>query len=800
MSIDDRHLISPNLPIRESRKAFQTRRVQSQVGQENGVAKTANPFIRHALIIGVFAAAALLGIISGVLFAYSPDLPIISDLDNYTPGTITRIHARGGELVGEFATERRVILEYDEIPEVLRHAIIAAEDGDFFNHIGISIPRIIVTLVNNVLSGDLTNAGASTLTMQLARNITLGGEQLGLEKSWRRKIRETYYTFHIEKRYTKREIFALYCNQMWLGTATYAANGVEAASRLYFGKSAKELELEEAALIAGIIQTPSRQSPLVNPDLAKSRRNYALQRMADEGFISQTEADEAKQRPIQLAQRVRRINSIAPYFIEEVRQHLEAEYGAARLYEDGLVVHTTLDASMQAAANQAVSEGLRRLDKRHGFRQVQRNILEDCETLEEFTHGRWTFVMAVDDIVPAVVTAVGDEGIGVRFGLYHATIGPEGFEWTRRSASELVTVGDLVEVRITELDVDTGTAQASLDQEPVVEAALFALENRTGRVLAMVGGYSFDRSKFNRATQAQRQLGSLFKGVLYAAAIDQGYTTTSIVQDEPFSYDVGPGQDLYEPRNYDRVYEGPITLRRALEKSRNVPSVWLMNEVGPEVVVDFARRLGFSSPIPPFLSVALGSNEATLEEVTSAYSVFPNRGTRMVPYQIERIMDREGKVLEEGRPVPRNAIRADTAYIMVSLMRGVVQRGTGRGALRLGWPVGGKTGTMDDYTDAWFVGFDPDITVGVWVGYDEKISLGEGEEGAAVALPIWRDFMQAYIDGQPGQDAPPGFVPPPNIVFASVDLQTGDVTEPWATGAFQEAFIAGTAPGTAFRR
>jgi penicillin-binding protein 1A len=732
------------------------------------VGKTTNPLIRRAIIIGVFAVAALLGVVSGVLFAYSPDLPIISDLDDYTPGTITRVHARGGELIGEFATERRVILSYDEIPEVLRHAIIAAEDGDFFNHIGISVRRIIATVVNNVRAGNLTNAGASTLTMQLARNITLGGEQLGGEKTW--------------------------------GTANHAANGVEAASQLYFGKSATDLELEEAALIAGIIQTPSRQSPLVNPELSRRRRNYALQRMADEGYITQGEADDAKGRPIQLAQRVRRSNTVAPYFIEEVRQHLEAEYGADRLYEDGLVVHTTLDASLQVAANRAVAEGLRRLDKRHGFRPVTRNILEEDETVEEFQHGRWAFVMEVDDIVPAVVTTVDNAGIGVRFGPYETTIDPDGFEWTRRPASQLVTVGDLVEVRITEIDVDAGTARATLDQEPVVEAALLALENRTGRVLAMVGGYSFERSKFNRSTQAQRQLGSLFKGVLYAAAIDQGYTTTSLVQDEPISYDVGPEQDLYEPRNYDMLYEGPITLRHALEKSRNVPSVWLMNEVGPEVVVEFARRLGFTSPIPPFLSVALGSNEATLKEVTSAYSVFPNGGTRMVPYQIERIIDREGKVLEEGRPVPQDAIRADTAYIMVSLMRGVVQRGTGRGALRLNWPVGGKTGTMDEYTDAWFVGFDPEITVGVWVGYDEKISMGDGEEGAAVALPIWRDFMQAYIDGQADRDAPQGFVPPPNIVFAAVDPMTGDVTEPWATGAIQEAFIAGTAPGTAFRR
>ena len=424
------------------------------------------------------------------------------------------------------------------------------------------------------------------------------------------------------------------------------------------------------------------------------------------------------------------------------------------------------------------------------------------------------FAMNVDDIVPAVVTSVDPEAMQVRFGSYRAQVVPRGIRLLdsgrmvgfrgigRTPADQLVKPGDLIEVKITALEttdadgnaLDEPVVEADLDQEPLAEGALLAIENRTGRIL-VVGGYSFDRSKFNRATQAYRQLGSLFKGVLYAAAIDQGYTPTSIVQDEPVSYDVGPFQAPYQPTNYDHVYEGPITLRRALEHSRNVPAVWMMNAVGPEIVVDFARRMGFTSPIPPFLSVALGSAEATLREVTSAYSVFPNRGTRMIPYQIERIVDRAGAVLEEGRPVPRDALRPDTAYIMVSLMRGVVQRGTGARARQLGWPVGGKTGTMDDYTDAWFVGFDPEITLGVWVGYDEKKTLGDGEEGARVALPIWLDFMRAYIDGR---DDPERFVPPANIVFTSVDPMTGEVTAPGAAGAIRETFIAGTEPGATF--
>ena len=799
------------------------------MAQKNGQKKQrTNPFIRQAALIIVFAVAALVGAVTGVMFAYSPDLPEISELDGYTPETITRVHARGGELIGEFATQRRVILTYDEIPEVMRQAIIAAEDGAFFDHVGFNIPRIVITMGTNILKGDLTAAGASTITMQLARNITLGGEQLGLEKSWQRKLREAYYTAHIEKRYTKREILTFYMNQVYWGTANQSAYGVEAAARLYFGKSARDLSLNESATIAGITPSPSRMSPLVNMELARQRRNYTLQRMAAEGFITEAQADLTRAEPVVLAERTVRSNTVAPYFLEEVRKHLEQEYGVERLYEQGLTVHTTLDAELQEAANRAVEAGLRAHDKRHGFRKPERNILDDAEAdedddrspdvvLDDFEHSRWIFGMTAGDIVPAVVIDVDQEAMQVRFGPYRTAVVPKGQRMLnsgemvgirgigRTPADQLVRPGDLIEVKITTLDthdadgneLDEPTVEADLDQEPLTEGALVAIENRTGRILAMVGGYDFERSKFNRATQAYRQLGSLFKGVLYAAAIDRGFTPTTIIQDELTSYDVGPDQPLYEPRNYDHTYEGPVTLRYALEKSKNVPAVWMMNQVGPQTVVDFARRLGFTSEIPPFLSVALGSSEHTLMEVTSAYSVFPNRGTRMLPYQIERIVDRTGTVLEEGRPVPRDAVRPDTAYIMVSLLRGVVQRGTGRGLLRLGWPVGGKTGTMDDYTDAWFVGFDSDISVGVWVGYDEKKTLGEGEEGARVALPIWRDFLASYIEGR---EAPEGFVPPANIVFASVDQATGELAEPWSTGVIQEVFIAGTEPGATFQQ
>ena len=744
---------------------------------------------RHAGVIILFLIAALLGAVSGVLFAYAGDLPAISALDDYAPSTITRVYGAGGEVVGEFAIERRIVIGYDDMAPKLREAIIAAEDAGFNRHFGLSIPRILITAIRDVLEQRM--AGASTLTQQLARNLSVGGTApLGLEKTWDRKIREAILSIQIEKRYTKREILTLYCNQIFFG---HDAHGVEAAARLYFDKSARDLELEEAALLAGIIQTPNRQSPFVNPARAEGRRNYVLQRMADEGYLTQTEADKAKQRPLEVTRRPGQYLSIAPYFVEEVRKHLEANYGARRLYESGLRVETTLDVRLQAVANQVLIEGLQQVDKRHGFRQPTKNVIASGQAIGRFEHDRWRFPMAPGDIVPAVVTGVTAGQMQIRIGRYGAEIRQDGFAWTKRtSAAQLVKVGDLIQVRVTGVDEASSTATAILEQEPVVDGALLVVENRTGKILAMVGGYSFERSRFNRATQARRQLGSLFKAILYTTAIDRGYTATSLIMDEPVSFEVGPDQPLYEPTNYDGEYEGPVTLRHALEKSRNVPAVQMLHQLGPEQVITYARRFGFESALPPFLSIALGSAEGTLLEMTSAYAVFPNRGVRMRPYQILRILDREGNVLEDIRPASHDAIRSDTAYVMLSILRGVVQRGTGIRAASLDWPLAGKTGTVDEYTDAWFVGFDPDITVGVWVGYDQKKTLGEGQEGATVALPIWMEFMKAYISDR---TVPDGFTPPGNIVFLSVDRNTGKVTEPWAPDAIQEAFISGTQPG-----
>jgi penicillin-binding protein 1A len=744
---------------------------------------------RRAGLAVLFVVAAILGIMSGVLFAYAGDLPQIANLDHYAPSTITRVYAAGGEPIAEFATERRVVIGYDDIGERLRHAIIAAEDADFERHVGLSISRIFVTLIRDIIERRLA-AGASTLTQQLARNLFLTPE-----KTWERKIKEAILTIQIEKRYTKREILTLYCNQMYLGHGAY---GVEAASRLYFNKRAKELTIAEAALIAGILQTPSRQSPLVDPARAEQRRNYVIDRLMAERYITREEGEAARREPIVVRGQAGEDRTGAPYFVEEVRKHLENRYGAKRLYESGLSVQTTLDYGLQRVANEAVDRGLRALDKRRGFRRPARNILADGQRLDTFSHERWNRPYERGDVVPALVEEVTEAVARLRIGRTRTDLRKFGYAWTNRaSAAQLVKAGDLIEVRIGTLDPASGQLEVSLEQTPIVEGALVAIDNRTGEIRAMVGGYSFQRSKFNRATQAQRQLGSLFKAILYTAAIDRGYTPSMTLLDQPASFVAGPNQPPYTPTNYDGTFEGPVTLRHALEKSRNVPAVRVMEQLGPNQVVGYARRFGLTSSLPPVLSLALGAGESTLLEITSAYSVFPNQGVRMQPYQIAQIRDRDGNVLEENRPEPHDAIRADTAFVMTNLLRGVVQRGTAVRAASLDWPLGGKTGTVDDFTDAWFVGFSPDLTVGVWVGHDEKKPLGYGEDGARAALPVWIDVMRAHIEAQQER---PEFSPPGNIVFVSVDRQTGGVIDASTPGGITEAFIAGTQPGVGFPR
>ena len=745
--------------------------------------------------MALFIVAAMLGILSGVMFAYAGDLPQVSALDNYSPSTITRIYASGGQTIGEFATQRRVVVGYDEINPLLRQAIIATEDAEFDRHFGVNVWRIFVAATTDIIERRRAQ-GASTLTQQLARNLK---EQFGLnnEKSFERKIREAILAIQIEKRYTKKEIFTIYCNQMYLGHGAY---GVEAASRLYFQKSNKQLTLDEAALIAGIFQTPERQSPFVDMKRATSRRNVVLQRMADERYISQAEADAAKQRPIVTRGQPNQPPGIAPYFVEEVRKHLEKQYGAKVLYENGLNVTTTLDAKLQDLANKALERGLRAYDKRHGWRRPLRNVIEERHTVDGFRSERWTRALAPGDIVPAVVVTAPKTGSArLRIGSVHADLDKAGYAWTRKvSAADLFKPGDLVDVAIVKVDAATGAPTVTLEQSPLAEGAILAIDNHSGQIKAMVGGWSFTRSKFNRSVQAYRQLGSTFKPIVYTAAIDRGFTPSSIIVDAPVSYSSGNGQ-IYSPKNYDHEFLGPVTLRYALEESRNIPAIKIMDTLGPKNVIEFAKRFGFEEDFPPYLPIALGAGDATLLDITSAYTTFPNQGVRMKPFSVLNVKDRDGNLLEENRAEPNDVIRADTAFVMTNMLRGVLSpRGTGARATALAasWPLAGKTGTVDDNTDAWFIGFDPDITVGVWLGFDDKRkSLGSAEQGAFAALPIWMDFMKNYIDGRSDKDDPPEFAAPGNIVFLAVDKGNGSVLPAETPGAIREAFISGTQPG-----
>jgi len=733
---------------------------------------------QQAGIVALFAVVALAGTVGGILFAYAGDLPQISALDDYRPNTITRLAARDGQIIGEFATERRVVVGYDQIAPVLRQAIIATEDADFEQHFGLSITRILITLGNDLLKGE--RAGASTITQQLARNLF----PIGFEKTVQRKVKEAILAIQLERRYTKREIFTFYANQVYFGHGAY---GVEAASHLYFDKPAKELTVEEAAMIAAIIQAPERLSPFVDPRRTLMRRNYVIQRMTEEGYLTDRQSAEAQQRPLVLQGQPTPERSIAPYFVEEIRKALEQKYGAKALYEAGLRVQTTLDPELQEAANAAVDRGLRRVDKRRsGWRRPARNIVTEGLQIDRFTTDRWSRPILAGDIVPALVTFVPAAGSNaparIRLAQHEIELPKSAYTWTRRtSPADLFKVGDMIEVEVK--TVESGRpGEIALEQQPAIEGALIAIDNRTGQIRAMVGGFSFARSKFNRATQARRQVGSLFKPFVYTAAIDRGFTPVSVFIDEPVSYAAGPGQPPYSPQNYDHKYEGAVTLRRALEQSRNIPAVQAMNEIGPRNVVAYAKRFGLRGEYPPYLSLALGAAEATLVDMASAYSAFPNQGVRMQPYSVVTIADREGNVLEENRPEPHEAIRADTAFVMTNLLRGVVQRGTAGTAASLNWPLAGKTGTVDDYTDAWFIGFDPDITVGAWVGYDEKKPIGNGETGATTALPIWIDFMKAYLETHADRNSPPQFEAPGNIVLVTLD------------SGITEAFINGTQP------
>ena len=699
----------------------------------------------------VFVAALLIsasvGALLGFLLVYSTDLPQVSELEHYRPSSVTQIYDAQGRVIGSFALQRRIVVGYDDIPKVLRDAVIAIEDKDFERHWGIDFWRILGAAYRDIASGSRAQ-GASTLTMQLSRNLFLTPD-----RKFSRKVQEIMLAIQIERRFTKPQIFTLYANQIYLGHGVY---GFEAGAQYYFGKRARDLTIEEAATLAGLPKAPSQYSPVTSPERALRRRNLVINAMMEDGKITAEQAQRAKAAPIKLALQSD-TNSDAPYFIEEVRRYLEKRFGSEQVHEGGLRVYTSLDLDLQRVAYKAVLDGVAAYERRHGWKASVPNVIAAGYSMEDYTHPDWNLTIAPGSYVHALVTSVSKYSATLKVGKYTAQVIPANMAWTQHKApGEILSVGDLAYVRIVSLSSGQSgdsSVQVELEQDSGAQGALLAIDNSTGDVRAMVGGRDFEESKFNRATQALRQTGSSFKPYVYTAAVDAGAKPDDLISDTPVSFASGGG--VWAPHDYDGKFEGTITLRRALAQSRNVPAVRLAARVGIHTVIDYVHKFGITTEIQPYLPVALGSAEVTLIEQTAAYSTFPNDGVRVAPRYLVRVLDYNGHVLEENYPEVRDVIPAHTARVMTMLLQGVVQHGTAASASKLNHPLGGKTGTTNDFTDAWFVGFSPSMTCGVWVGYDEKKTLGPKETGAMAALPIWINFMrEAIARSKPGEQFP----------------------------------------------
>ncbi len=760
---------------------------------------------RVVIVVFLFAASAIAGAMLGLLAAYQSDVPLIEELEAYEGTATTIVYDRHGGEIGQFAVERRTEIEYGDLPQHLRDAFVASEDQRFWSHFGFDPIGIARALWDNYRTGRIVS-GASTITQQVARDLFLNREE-----TLERKIKEAITAFRIERAYRKEEILTFYANQVFLG---YNNQGIEAAAQFYLEKSASELSVGEAAMLVGVAPNPSRFNPFRSLDAAQQRRDIVLDRMIAEDFLSPEAAAAAREQPIRL--RSRGSDPFAPHFMEMVRGYLRDHYGDSRTYRGGLRVYTTLDSDMQRSANGSVELALRAHDKRQGFRGFEENVLDAGADPAAYGHASWNAPLAIGSVVRGVVTAAGPEP-EIRIADYRARVEPDSLRWTFQTPEALFRVGDVGWFRIQANDFEPAAAETpaetpdaagegrlnleaplvvSLEQEPLTEGAFLALEIATGAIRAVVGGFDFERSEFNRALQARRQPGSSFKPFAYGAALATGrLAPTSLLLDEPFTW-IDPVSDKpYQPQNYDDEYLGWITMRNAFEGSRNVPAVRMVHDIGPESVVALARRLGIRGELLPVLSITLGSSGVTLLEMVSAYSAFPNQGVRMEPFFVSRITDRDGRELERFHPETASVIPADLAYVITHLLEGVVARGTAVGARRLGRPVAGKTGTTNEFTDAWFVGFDPEISAGVWIGNDGNETLGDRESGARVALPAWVRFME---DGRPD---PPrhGFPAPPTVALVPIDLESGQPSD-GGPNTILEAFLPGTEPLTGYDR
>jgi len=727
------------------------------------------------------------------------DLPDVLTLKNYKPNLITEVYDDGNKLISEFYIERRVLLPLNNIPPVMKLATLAVEDDQFYKHKGFNFKRIAGALWSNIKAGGVVEGG-STITQQITKTMFLTPE-----RTLFRKIREAILAARIERNFSKDEILEIYLNQIYYGHSAY---GVEAAALVYFGRHVNELTLPEIAMIAGLPRAPKLYSPYFSPERAKNRRNHVLRRMESLDYITHEEAEGAVKSELKLKEREERKN-FAPYFSEYIRQYVEDKYGSSGLYKGGLKVYTTLKMEYQEAAESAVEEGLREIDKRLGYRGPFGNVkplgqyidwrkVDEIE-LKNFPDGREKngnrTLGIVAEVTPekALVFAKDIKGYiyvkDMEWAHKHDTAVDALSFGKVKNAEEVLKTGDIVDIKILEEKDKKGNLKFALEQEPVIQGALLCIEPATGFVRAMVGGYDFDKSKFNRAIQAQRQPGSAFKPIVYSASFEKGFTPASVFIDSPVIFEE-KDEENWKPANFEEKFYGPTNLRTALTHSRNVITVKLLQSMGVRHMLEYARRLGIKSYLTPDLSLALGTSGVTLYELTSAYGVFSNKGIKTEPMVIKSITDKDGNLLEENKPREEKVISEELAFITTNILQSVVQEGTGWRAKALGRPVAGKTGTTNNYMDAWFLGYTPDLIAGVWVGMDKDEPIGKNETGARAASPIWVSFMEKALKGMPAKS----FQIPTGVVFTKIDKKTGLLATPETTDMALECFIEGTEP------
>jgi len=751
-------------------------------------------------LLAAFIFTVISGVIGvvGVYFYLSKNLPKIATLKDYRPPVITTVFSDDNRKIAEFFKERRIVVPLSQMSSMLKNAFIAAEDARFYNHKGIDVLSIIRAFFKNIEAGAIVQGG-STITQQVAKSFFLTPQ-----KSYVRKIKEAILAYRIDRKFTKEEILFLYLNQIYLGHGAY---GVEAASENYFGKSAQGLNLAECAILAGLPQAPSRYSPFRYPQRAKQRQIYVLNRMVGEGYITNLQTTEAINRVLDIKPRRNLYIEEVPVYTEHIRRYIAKTYGNDILYEGGLKIYAAVNVEMQKIARQEIENGLNALDKRQGYRgPIEHLPPEAIESFSKALQDELDMSPLEDGrIANGVVIEVNDKNntVTVRMGKALGVIRIDDMRWARKPnlevayyearvnhPGEVLKVGDVIQVRVKQKIFNTDRWWLALEQTPKVQAALLCIESETGYVKVMLGGRDFRESQFNRAVQSRRQPGSAFKPIIYASALDKGFTPATTIIDSPIVYQDINHDFTWKPRNYKEKFYGPTLFRDALAKSRNVVTIKILKDVGIDYAIDYARKLGITSNLNRDLSIALGSSGVSLLELVRAYSVFNNLGYLVNPVFITKILDRDGNVIEEAELVREKVIEESTAYIMTSLLEGVVKHGTGRRVLALKRPVAGKTGTTNNLHDAWFAGYSPRYTTGTWVGFDDETSLGKGETGSRAASPIWLGFMQKILAGKSVRV----FQVPEGVVFSNIDAETGFLPIPESKKTIFECFKEGTVP------